>query len=132
MSESIEIGVVDLTSAHNVEETVRRVVDTLEAHGMTIFARIDQRAAAVAAGLELAPMVLVLFGDPRTGTPLMRAYPSLAIDLPLKVLVWEDASSVVRVSTNSPEFLRRRHRMAETPFRAVGALLAEAIAERSV
>lgn len=131
MSRTPENGVVSFTSPRGVDETVRRLVRALDRQGMSIFARIDQQAAAKAVGVDMAAMVLVLFGDPRTGTLLMTAYPSLAIDLPLKVLVWEDTSHRVWVSYNSPEYLRQRHGMSETPFRRLDALLAEATDERS-
>jgi uncharacterized protein (DUF302 family) len=83
------------------------------AKGMTIFARIDQRAAAEQAGLEMRPTVLLLFGNPAAGTGLMNAVPSVAIDLPLKALAWEDASGNVWLSYNSPDFLRKRHGLTD-------------------
>ena len=105
MSALPEIGVVSLASPYTVDDTAERVVRVLERAGMTIFARIDQQGAAQAVGLTMRPMTLVLFGNPKGGTPLMQAYPTLAIDLPLKALVWEDAHGRVWVSTNSPEYL---------------------------
>jgi uncharacterized protein (DUF302 family) len=127
MSPSPESGVIDLASPYAVDDTVQRVVRMLEHAGMTIFASIDQKGAAQAKGVTMRPMVLVLFGNPKAGTPLMQAYPTLAIDLPLKVLVWEDTNSRVWVSTNSPQYLKERHGMAETPFAGVPALLERAL-----
>jgi len=102
-------------------------VYVIDQAGMTIFTRIDQKAAAQKVGVLMRPMVLVLFGNPKAGTPLMQAYPTLAIDLPLKALVWEDRSGRVWVSTNSPQYLQQRHGMAETPFVGVPALLKGAL-----
>jgi uncharacterized protein (DUF302 family) len=122
-----EIGVVSLASSDGVDDTTERVVRVLEQAGMTIFARIDQQGAAQAVGLTMRPMILVLFGNPKGGTPLMQAYPTLVIDLPLKALVWEDAGGRVWVSTNSPEYLQQRHGLAETPFVGVPGLLEQAL-----
>jgi uncharacterized protein (DUF302 family) len=127
MSVSPENGVVNLPSLHSVDETTQRLVRVLEHAGMTIFARIDQQGAARAAGVTMQPMTLVVFGSPTAGTPLMQAYPGLAVDLPLKALVWEDVEGRVWVSTNSPEYLQRRHSMAEAPFAGVPSLLARAL-----
>lgn len=127
MSGSAENGVVNLASPHSVDETTRRLVDTLEHAGMSIFARIDQQGAAQAAGVTMQAMTLVVFGNAKVGTPLMQAYPSLAVDLPLKALVWEDAAGKVWVSTNSPEYLQRRHAMTQVPFAGVPGLLARVV-----
>jgi uncharacterized protein (DUF302 family) len=127
MSASPDPGIVSLASPHAFDGTTARVVRVLEHAGMTIFARIDQQSAAEAAGVAMRPMMLVLFGNPKAGTPLMQAHPTLAIDLPLKALIWEDAHGQVWASTNSPEYLQRRHGMAETPFVGVPELLAQAM-----
>ena len=95
----------------------------LKAKGMKVFARIDQAAEAKAVGLTMRPMVLLIFGDPKAGTPLMNRYPSLAVDLPLKALVWESPEGRVFVSYNSPEFLQQRHGLDAPPFGALGNLL---------
>jgi uncharacterized protein (DUF302 family) len=120
-------GVVDLPSARPVAETAQRLADTLEAHGMTVFARIDQQKAARDAGIVMRPMVLIIFGNPAGGTPLMIAYPTLAIDLPLKALVWEDADGRVLVSYNSPAYLQQRHGLPMTPFGNLASLLELAV-----
>jgi uncharacterized protein (DUF302 family) len=116
-------GIIDLASKHSVTETVDRLGALLKAKGIKIFAQIDQAAEAKAAGLTMRPTVLVIFGDPKAGTPLMNRYPSLAMDLPLKALVWESADGKVWLSYNSPEFLQQRHGLDAPPFGAVGNLL---------
>jgi uncharacterized protein (DUF302 family) len=126
MPASADIGLVSLESSDAVGVTSQRVAQVLEQAGMKIFARIDQQDAAQAVGLTMRPMVLLLFGNARGGTPLMQSYPTLAIDLPLKALVWEDAGGRVWVSTNSPEYMQRRHGLAETPFAGVPGLLVRA------
>ncbi|WP_218025714.1 DUF302 domain-containing protein [Capsulimonas corticalis] len=107
--------------------TTDRLIEAFQSHGMQIFARIDQAEAARKSGLEMRPMELVLFGNPAAGTPLMVEYPSLAIDLPLKALVWEDAEGVVWVSYNSPEYLQQRHGLPAPPFGPTAALIEAAI-----
>jgi uncharacterized protein (DUF302 family) len=116
-------GIIDLASKHSVTETVDRLGALLKAKGIKIFAQIDQAAEAKAAGLTMRPTVLVIFGDPKAGTPLMNRYPSLAMDLPLKALVWESADGKVWLSYNSPEFLQQRHGLDVPPFGPVGHLL---------
>jgi uncharacterized protein (DUF302 family) len=116
-------GIIDLPSKHSVAATVDRLEELLKAKGIKIFAHIDQAAEARAAGLTMRPTVLVIFGDPKAGTPLMNKYPSLAMDLPLKALVWESADGKVWLSYNSPEFLQQRHGLDAPPFGAVGNLL---------
>lgn len=120
-------GIVSLPSRYSVSETAARITTALRAKGISIFAVIDQSSEARKVGLDLRPTVLIIFGDPRAGTLLMEASPSLAIDLPLKALIWEEAGGQVRVSYNSPEYLQRRHGLAERPFGATGTLLAHAI-----
>ena len=116
-------GIIDLASKHSVIETVDRLEALLKAKGIKIFARIDQAAEAKVAGLTMRPTVLVIFGDPKAGTPLMNKYPSLAMDLPLKALVWESADGKVWLSYNSPEFLQQRHGLDAPPFGPIGNLL---------
>ena len=116
-------GIVDLPSEQSVVETIARLESLLKAKGMKVFARIDQAAEAKAVGLTMRPMVLLIFGDPKAGTPLMNRYPSLAMDLPLKALVWESSEGRVFVSYNGPEFLQQRHGLDAPPFGALGNLL---------
>ena len=122
-----EQGIVSVPSRSGVTETAQKLTGIIESRGMTVFARIDQRAAANAVGLDMKPMVLLIFGNPKAGTPLMQMYPSLAIDLPLKALVWEDEAGRVWISYNSPEYLMKRHGLAEKPFQVVEAIIAQAV-----
>ena len=116
-------GVLNLPSPMPVGATTDRLAAAFEDAGMTIFARIDQQAAAARSGLSMRPMQLLLFGNPKAGTPLMQAHPTLAIDLPLKALVWEDERGQAWVSLNDPQYLRQRHALADAPFVPVRALV---------
>jgi uncharacterized protein (DUF302 family) len=92
-----------------VDKTVDRVKDMLQAKGITLFALIDHSGEAEKVGMKMPPTKLLIFGSPKGGTPLMLAAPSTAIDLPLKILVWEDGQGKVWLSYNSPEYLQKRH-----------------------
>ena len=102
-------GIVDKLSNHSVDQTVDRLKNILQSKAVTLFALIDHSGEAKKAGMEMRPTKLLIFGSPRSGTPLMLAAPSVAIDLPLKVLVWEDTTGKVWISYNSPEYLKERH-----------------------
>lgn len=102
-------GLVQVASRHSVEETVRKLETILAAKGLQIFAVIDHSGEAEKVGLKMPPTKVVIFGSPKAGTPLMIAAPSLAIDLPLKALVAEDAEGKVSVTYNDPTYLRERH-----------------------
>lgn len=102
-------GLINIASPYSVPETVNRVRKAIESHGMTIFAIVDHSGEAEKVGLTLRPTQLVIFGSPKGGTPVMQAAPTLAIDLPLKALVWQDESPKVWITYNSPEFLGQRH-----------------------
>ena len=102
-------GVVELLSTRKFDETVERLRGLIEDKGLTLFAVVDHGGEAAKAGLAMSPTKLFIFGNPRAGTPLMVAAPSLAIDLPLKILVRQDAAGRVWVSYNTPGWLRRRH-----------------------
>ncbi len=102
-------GMVHLSSPYSVPETLQRVETLLREKGLTIFCRVDHSGEAEKVGLKMHPTQLILFGSPKGGTPVMLAAPTIAIDLPLKALVWEDAGGKVWVSCNSPEYLQRRH-----------------------
>jgi uncharacterized protein (DUF302 family) len=106
-----EAGIVTKLSPRSVPETVARLTDMLASKGITVFAMIDQAAAARAAGLELRETTLVIFGNPAGGTPVMAAVPLAAIDLPLKVLVWDDAGQA-KVSYYAPATLAARHHLS--------------------
>jgi len=101
-------GIIDIPSNHSVDQTVERLKGILEAKGVTIFALVDHSGEAEA-GLKMRPTKLLIFGSPKAGTPVMLAAPSIAIDLPLKILIWEDSQGKVRVSYNSPAYLQERH-----------------------
>jgi uncharacterized protein (DUF302 family) len=119
-------GMVHLRSHHSVPETLDRLESSLRAHGLNIFGRIDHSGEAEKAGLTMRPTRVLIFGSPKAGTPLMVAAPTLAIDLPLKALVWEDAGGAVWLSYNSPEYLRQRHGVPEDLIKNIagaGALL---------
>ena len=102
-------GIVDRPSNHSVAETVTRIKNILETNGITLFALVDHSGEAQKVGMKMPNTTLLIFGNPKGGTPLMLAAPSTAIDLPLKILVAEDAQGKVWVSYNSPEYLKERH-----------------------
>jgi uncharacterized protein (DUF302 family) len=116
-------GIIDLSCKQSVAETADRLETLLKSKGMKVFARIDQAAEAKAVGLTMRPMVLFIFGNPQAGTPLMVQHPSLAMDLPLKALIWEAADGKAWLSYNSPEFLQQRHGLPAPPFVPIGNLL---------
>ena len=102
-------GVVSLTSSHPFADTVRRLLSAFADHGIKVFATIDQQAEALAVGLAMPPTTLILFGNPKAGTPLMVARPQSGIDLPLKVLVSESVPGEVSVSFNASSYIIARH-----------------------
>ena len=102
-------GVVNKPSNHSVEQTVDRLKNILEARGVTLFALIDHGGEAEKVGMKMLPTKLLIFGNPKSGTPLMLASPSIALDLPLKILVWQDNQGTVWLSYNSPEYLKERY-----------------------
>jgi uncharacterized protein (DUF302 family) len=122
-------SIVRLRSAHDVVRTVDRLVALLAAHGLTVFARIDFARDAAAAGLSLRPEQLVIFGNPKAGTPLLFASPSVGLDLPLKALVWEDADGTTWIAYNDPAYVVRRHAVPPAltaNLHGASALIAEA------
>jgi uncharacterized protein (DUF302 family) len=119
-------GIVNVLSPHSAVETADRLERFLPSKGMKIFARIDQAAEAKEVGLDLRPTILLLFGNPTAGTPLMEKYPSLALDLPLKALVWESDGKVY-LSYSSPEYLQKRHQLPMVPFAPLPDLFAAAL-----
>jgi len=102
-------GLLQVASRYSVEETVQKLQAAFVGKGMQIFAIIDHSGEAEKVGLKMRPTKVLIFGSPKGGTPLMVASPSLAIDLPMKVLVAEDADSKVSVTYNSPDYLQERH-----------------------
>jgi len=107
--ENAESGIVSMASHHSVDETVAKLEEILRAKGVKIFALVDHSGEAEQVGLRMPPTKLLIFGNPRAGTPVMIAAPTIAIDLPLKLLVWEDADGKVWISWNSPAYLKDRH-----------------------
>ena len=104
-------GVIRLRSAYDVKTTETRLIDNLKAKGMTVFTTVDHTAGAAKAGLKLRPTELVIFGNPKVGTPLMQCSQSMAIDLPQKALIMEDAKGRVWYLYNDPEYMAKRHHM---------------------
>lgn len=102
-------GLVHLESPYSVNETINRLVELLRSKGIPIHARIDHSGDAARAGLTMNPTELLIFGNAKAGTPLMIAAPTVAIDLPLKALGWQDSNGTVRLSYNSPGYLATRH-----------------------
>ncbi len=108
-----ENGLVHVISPYSVAETTKRLLSVLETKGIQLFCHIDHSGEAKKAGLEMPPTQLLIFGNPKGGTPLMLAQPTVAIDLPLKVLVWEDEAEEVWVTYNSPGYLEERHHLTQ-------------------
>ena len=102
-------GIVSILSSDSLDETVERLKDLLQSKGITLFSLVDHSGEAEKVGMKMPPTKLLIFGSPKGGTPLMLAAPSIAIDLPLKILVWEDTEGKVRLSFNSSDYLARRH-----------------------
>lgn len=122
-------GLVSQPSRYSVGETLARLQTILAAKGMTVFARIEHAAEARKAGLAMRPSQLLIFGNPKAGTPSMNAVPQAGIDLPLKALAWEDANGKVWISYNDPRYLKERFRLSEEvlkPIMGVGALVDKA------
>ena len=106
-------GIVDIPSNHSVNQTVEKLMAILEAKGVSLFALIDHSGEAKKVGMKMRPTKLLIFGSPSAGTPLMLAAPSLALDLPLKVLIREDDNGRVWVSYNSHDYLKERHGLSQ-------------------
>ena len=121
-------GIVDVPSTHNVDQTVSKLESILQSKGITLFAVIDHSGEAAKVGIKMPPTKLLIFGNPKAGTPPMLAAPSIALDLPLKLLVWEDSQGKVWLSYNSPEYLRDRHGLPQTLVPNISAVKALATA----
>ena len=125
-----ENGLVQVASRYSVDETVRRLQSAFAGKGLQVFAVVDHSGEAENVGLKMRPTKVVIFGSPRAGAPLMVAAPSLAIDLPLKALVAEDASGKVWVTYNDPEYLKQRHGVPEDLIKnlaGAGAVIGKAV-----
>jgi uncharacterized protein (DUF302 family) len=111
MASNPENGIITELSRHPFEQTVTRLEEVLRTKGIKLFALVDHSGEAEKAGLRMPPTKLLIFGSPKAGTPLMLATPSIAIDLPLKILISEDDSGKVWISYNSPDYLAGRHHL---------------------
>jgi uncharacterized protein (DUF302 family) len=126
-------GLIIRASRHDPKETMDRLAAAVTARGAAVVARIDHAAAAATAGLALPPTEVLVFGNPRAGTPLMQAAQTIGIDLPLKALVWRDTSGITHLGYNDPYWLARRHSAevgAEAILKAMADFLA-AVAEEA-
>jgi uncharacterized protein (DUF302 family) len=108
-----DVGLINVASKYSVPETIERLQSVVKSHGLTVFALINFGGDAEKVGLAMQPAQLLIFGNPKAGTPLMIASPSIAIDLPLKALAWENSNGKVWLSYNKPEYLQQRHRLPD-------------------
>ena len=129
MTQINESGIKEIASNHTVDEIVDKLKGVLQAKGITLFALIDHSGEAEKVGMKMPPTKLLIFGNPKAGTPLMLAAPSIAIDLPLKILVWENREGKVWISYNSPEYLIRKHNLPPNLLQNIAVV--EALAENA-
>jgi uncharacterized protein (DUF302 family) len=113
-SVAAESGIVRIDSHHSVAQTAERLETLLKERGIQVFAHLDFTADAARAGLTMRAEQLLIFGNPKAGTPLMQAEPTVGLDLPLKALIWEDASGHVSIAYNDPQYVLRRHGLPAT------------------
>ncbi len=123
-------GLVTKASAHSADGTIARLEEVVRRQGLTIFARIDHRANALDVDLEMPAALVLIFGSPRAGTPLMLAAPLIALDLPLRVLIWEDPHARVWATYNAPAGLAERYGIPPDLARAISGV--EALVEAAV
>jgi uncharacterized protein (DUF302 family) len=122
-------GIISKPSKSSVPETLDRLEAILRAKGITVFARIDHSGEAEKVGMKMPPTQVLIFGNPKGGTPLMLAAPTSAIDLPLKALAWQDSDGSVWLSYNDPEYLKRRFGVSDADIKAIAA--ASAVIEQA-
>jgi uncharacterized protein (DUF302 family) len=122
MSSASENGIAGEISNHSVDETVAKLKGILQAKGVTLFALVDHSGEAEKAGMKMPNTKLLIFGSPKAGTPLMIASPSMAIDLPLKILIAEDADGKVWVSYNDPAYLKNRHNLPDNLLQSIAVV----------
>ena len=115
-------GIVSIPSNHSVDQTVENLKRILDGKGVTLFALIDHSGEAERVGMKMPATKLLVFGSPKAGTPIMLAAPSIALDLPLKILVSEDSQGKVWISYNSPEYLRDRHGVPQDLLQNIGVV----------
>ena len=118
----LDNGLITHSSQRSVDEIVESLSAILKAKGITLFALIDHSGEAAKVGLSMRPTKLLIFGDPKAGTPLMQASPGSAIDLPLKILVWEDATGQVQITYNSPAYLGARHGLPDELLKSISGV----------
>ena len=128
MKATADKGIIDRPSHRSVDQTVERLKNILHSRGLTLFALIDHSGEAERVAMKMPPTRLLVFGSPKAGTPLMLASPSVAIDLPLKILVWDDGHGKVWVSYNSPAYLQERHGIPDDLLQNIAAVESVAIA----
>jgi uncharacterized protein (DUF302 family) len=121
MAPNTDNGIVTKPSTHSVDQTVDRLKNMLQAKGVTLFALVDHSGEADKVGLKMRPTKLLIFGSPKAGTPVMVAAPSIALDLPLKILVWEDEQGKVWLSYSSSTYLQQRHGVPQDLLQNIGA-----------
>ncbi|GGA56848.1 hypothetical protein GCM10011507_05200 [Edaphobacter acidisoli] len=119
---TIQNGIISHLSPYTVPETIDRLASILQAKGMAIFARVDHSGEAAKVGLTMPPTQLLIFGNPRGGTPIMLAAPLSAIDLPLKALAWQDAAGKVWLSINDPRYLQTRFALTDEVLKPIAGL----------
>ena len=129
MTSNSENGIVSLPSHSSVDHTVQKLEGILQGKGVKLFALIDHSGEAEKAGMQMRPTKLLIFGNPKAGTPVMIASPSIAIDLPMKILIWEDAKGKVWVSYNSAAYLQARHGLTSELVQNIA--VAEALATKA-
>jgi len=122
MTPTTDNGIISIRSNHSVDRAVENLKSILQAKGVSLFALIDHSGEAKKVGMKMPPTKLLIFGSPKGGTPLMLAAPSVAIDLPLKILVWEDGQGKVWLSYNSPEYLKERHGLPSDLFQNIAVV----------
>ena len=123
-------GIISKESKYSVAETLDRVGALLRSKGIKIFARVDHSGEAEKVGLKMPPTQLLIFGNPKGGTPVMLAAPTAAIDLPLKALAWQDADGKVWLSYNDPEYLKKRYGLTDDQIKTIagtGSLIEQAL-----
>lgn len=128
MSGNYNNGIVSMPSNHSVDQTVQKLKGILQVKGVTLFALVDHSGEAAKAGMSMPNTKLLIFGSPKAGTPVMLAAPSIAIDLPLKILIAEDSAGKVWISYNSPQFLAERHGVSTEQMKILAVIEALATA----
>lgn len=118
-----DAGIVRIKSHYSVANTSARLEAALKEHGILVFAHLDFTADAARAGLTMRPEQLLIFGNPRAGTPLMQAQPTAGLDLPLKALIWEDAEGLVTIAYNDPQYVLARHGLPQSLSANIAAVI---------